>query len=103
MVVNRLYERAPHPLVVAAARNLPVAGGQAGAERLVADRAAGNADDPGAGGQLAIHRQIIQCRDELAVGEITRGPEDDDGAGFSQRTGEEVFAEGVHEVIEDRG
>ena len=40
--------------------------------------------------------QVIQTGDEVAVGEITSGTEDDNGAGIRGSAGGEVFAEWIH-------
>ena len=82
-------------LVMAGAGNLAVHLGQAGAEFVVGFVAAGEADDLHAGRQFAIDGEVVEGRDELAVGEVAGGAEDDDGARLRHRAGDEVFAEGI--------
>ena len=99
VIGNRFDEGIPHAFVVARARDLAVDVGKPGAELGVGFLPAGEADDSHAGRQFAIHREIVERGDELAVREVTRGTEDHNGAGLGQRSGDEVFAEGIaHEL-----
>jgi len=49
-----------------------------GAELLVAERAARDADDVEADRQAALVREVVERREQLALGQVPRGPEDDE-------------------------
>ncbi len=91
-------ERGPDVVVVSGAGDFAIDGGETFAEFGIGFFAAGEADDAGAGGQVAIGGEVVECGDELAVGEIAGGTEDNDGARLGARACDEVFAEGVHGV-----
>jgi hypothetical protein len=74
--------KGPRRVVMAGAGNLAVDIGEAGAEFLVGFLPPRETDDLHAGRQLAIDREVVERGDELAVGEIPGGPEDDHGAGL---------------------
>jgi hypothetical protein len=77
-----------------------VGGFEFGAEDVVAFFTTGEADDFELRGEIAAGCDVVEGRDELAVGEITRGAEDDNGAGFSTVLLDECFLEGVfHECF----
>ena len=57
---------------------------EAGAEFVVGFFSASKADDVDAGGQFPICGEVIEGRDQLAMGEISRGTKDDNGARFCQ-------------------
>ena len=87
VIVDRFDERIPDCLVVAGARNLAVDLGEPGAELLVGFFPPGEADDFHAGRQFAIDGEVVERGDELAVGEVAGGAEDDDGAGLGASSG----------------
>lgn len=66
-----------------------------GAEDVVAFFTTSEADHLELGREVTACGDVVEGRDEFAMGEITRGAEDDDGAGFSTVLLDEGFLEGV--------
>jgi hypothetical protein len=100
MVMDGLGETGPEFLGVGLAGVFFVGGFEFGAEDFVAFFTTGEADDFELGRQVTACGDVVEGRDEFAMGEITRGAEDDNGAGFSTVLLDECFLEGVfHECF----
>src|SRR5262249_9599736 len=80
-VVNAPGEALPRGLVPRRPRRRFRSRQQVLAELVVRPRRPCDADDAGILRQPALRRKVIQRRDELAGGEVTRGAEDDDCQG----------------------
>jgi hypothetical protein len=76
-----LLQERIEPGVVAAAGQCPA---QVGAIALVVQRLACNADDPAAGGDLAIEKAMEQRRQQLAYGKVAGTTENDQIEGFDR-------------------
>jgi hypothetical protein len=81
LVVEARLQPFPHVGVEAFADVLGHLGAHVLAEGLGADVPPGVADHGQLVGQQAVAGQVVQRRDQLALGEIPGGPEDHDGAG----------------------
>ena len=95
MIAHALDKFPPHLLVVAAARNLFIQFLQPAAELLVRFLPAGEANDVHPGRQFTINGEVVECRDQLAVGEITRSPKNDDSAWLRAAAGNEIFTKRI--------
>ncbi len=72
----------PQCLVVTLAGVLAVGRLELAAELIVGFVAPGESDDAGVSRQVAILQEVVESRDQLAVGEVSRGTKDDNGAGL---------------------
>jgi hypothetical protein len=98
VVVDIAGEGFPLAFVVALARDLAVHGGQFGAECGFVLVAPGEAEDRGTWRPFPVGGDVVECRHQLAVGQIAGGTEDHDGTWRGPLAGDEVFAKGVHKV-----
>jgi hypothetical protein len=69
-------------------------------EDLVGLFTTGKADHLELRRQVTAGGDVVEGGDELAIGEIARGTEDDDGAGLRAVTGEQRFLEGVFQIAD---
>jgi hypothetical protein len=100
MVVDGLGKTGPEFSGMSLAGMLFVRGLQFAAEDVVTFFAAGEAHDLELGWEIASSGDVVQSRDEFAVGKIACGTEYDNRAGFGAGLLNEGFLEGVfHEVF----
>lgn len=71
------------------------AGGEFVAELLIGPVAAGEADDGVFAGEVAASGEVIECGDELAMGEVAGRAEEDDGAGVGDAGPGQGLPQGV--------
>lgn len=95
MVVNGLGKTGPEFLSVGLTGVFFVRSLKFGAENFVTLFATGEADDFELRGEVTSCGDVIKGGDKFPVGEVTRGSEDDDGAGFRTILLDECFLEGV--------
>ena len=96
MIKNRLGQRVPHcGIDRLEARKLRDGVAQLGAELIVRFRAARKADNGERLRKLAFVGEVIERRDELAVGEVAGSPEDDQRTRFRCLPGADAFAKWI--------
>ena len=96
MVKDPLGKRVPHGGIDRLeARKLGDGVAQLGAKLVVGFRAAREADDGERLRELAFVGEIVKCRDELAVGEVARRPEDDQRARLWRPSCTDAFAKRI--------
>ena len=61
------------------------------------------ADDCERGGQIAVGGDVVERRDELAMGQVAGGAEDDDGARLRHRAAGEPLAQRIGRGLGERG
>lgn len=97
VVVDALAEVGPEGIVVALAGVFAVGGFEFVAEEVVGFVSACEADDFELWWEVAAGCEVVEGGDEFAVGQVSCGAEDDDGAGFGAVAGEERFLKRIFE------